>query len=148
MEARADHVAGSIFAAVGVLIFIISGDLPFGTLSFPGSGFMPKLVAALLITFGIILTLRARESAALSKLDWSDLKHAGAVVLITAAGIALYTRLGFILTIVLMIFGLLTLIERRHPARAAVYSVAVTLLAFAVFQYLLKAPLPAGPFGF
>jgi putative tricarboxylic transport membrane protein len=145
---RSDHIAGGIFVALGALIFAISGDLPFGTLSFPGSGFMPKLVATLLIIFGGILVLRASESGPFSQLPWSDLKHAALVIVVTGAAIALYLRLGFIITILLMIFGLLTVIERRNALRAVAYSVGVTLIAYGVFQYLLKAPLPTGPFGF
>ena len=44
MTLRTDHVAGAIFVAFGLLVFAVSGDLPFGTLSFPGAGMMPKLV--------------------------------------------------------------------------------------------------------
>ena len=45
MTLRADHVAGAFFLAFGVLIIALSGDLPAGSLSMPGSGFLPKIVA-------------------------------------------------------------------------------------------------------
>jgi putative tricarboxylic transport membrane protein len=148
MTLRADHVAGAALIALGLAVVALSGDLPMGGLSMPGSGFLPKLVAALMIAFGIILMIRAGESQPLSRLDWSDAKHAGLVVLITALAIAAYTRLGFILTMALMLFALLVVVERGNALRAALYSVAATLLAFAVFDKGLKAPLPIGPFGF
>ena len=44
MNFRSDHVAGAAFVAFGVLIIALSGDLPTGQLSMPGSGFMPKIV--------------------------------------------------------------------------------------------------------
>ena len=47
MTLRADHVAGGVFIVLGVAVFAISGDLPFGTLSAPGAGMMPKLMAGL-----------------------------------------------------------------------------------------------------
>ncbi len=56
MTLRADHVAGAFFICVGLLIIALSGDLPTGTLSLPGSGFMPKIVAVLTIFFGLVLT--------------------------------------------------------------------------------------------
>ena len=59
MTLRADHVAGAFFICVGLLIIALSGDLPTGTLSLPGSGFMPKILAVLTIFFGLVLTLRA-----------------------------------------------------------------------------------------
>src|SRR5215217_4328829 len=70
MTLRADHVAGAAFIALGLAIVALSGDLPMGGLSMPGSGFLPILVAALLILFGIVLAVRAGESEAFSRLEW------------------------------------------------------------------------------
>ena len=148
MTLRADHVAGAAFIAFGLAIFALSGELPMGGLSMPGSGFMPKLVAGLLVLFGIVLAVRAGESQPLAAIDWSDATHAALVVVIAALAIIAYTRLGFILTMALMMFAFLVVIERRNPVRAALYSVTVTLVAYVVFDKALKAPLPQGPFGF
>ena len=148
MTIRADHVAGAAFIAFGLAIFALSGELPMGGLSMPGSGFMPKLVAGLLVLFGILLAARAGESQPLTAIDWSDATHAALVVVIAALAIIAYTRLGFILTMALMIFAFLVVIERRNLVRVAMYSVAVTLIAYVVFDKALKAPLPQGPFGF
>ena len=46
---RADHVAGIFFILFGIVMFALSGDLPFGTLSAPGAGMMPKLMAGLMM---------------------------------------------------------------------------------------------------
>jgi hypothetical protein len=148
MTIRADHVAGAAFVVFGLAVFALSGDLPMGGLSMPGAGFMPTLVAGLLVVFGLALFLRANESEPFATIDWSDLKHAGLVILITAAAIELYTWLGFIITITLLLFGLLVVIERRNIVRAALYSIVTTLLAYGLFDKALKAPLPIGPFGF
>lgn len=149
MILRSDHVAGAAFAAFGVVIIAASGDLPFGRLSMPGAGFMPNLVAGLMILFGVLLVLRAgRESAPLSDIEWSDLGHAAPVIVITGAGILLYTWLGFICTMVGMMLALLVLVERRNILRAGLYSLIIVLLAFGLFDKFLRAPLPLGPFGF
>ena len=105
MTLRADHVAGAAFAAFGILIIATSGDLPIGSLSFPASGFMPKILAGLMIVFGGALILRAGENQPFAAIDWSDLKHAGPVVIITALATVLYTELGFVLTFVLMMLA-------------------------------------------
>ena len=62
MTLRADHVAGAFFIGFGLLVLALSGDLPTGNLSMPGSGFLPKIVAVLTIFFGGVLALRASES--------------------------------------------------------------------------------------
>jgi hypothetical protein len=144
MIIRIDHVAGAFFIAFGLAVIGFSGDLPVGELSMPGAGFLPMLVAVLTILFGAVLMLRARESAAFASIDWSDLRHAGPVVLITAAATALYTVIGFILTMLLMMLGLIILVERRSVIRAAIYSLAVVVVTYGVFVYAIKAPLPGG----
>ena len=147
MTLRSDHIAGAAFMALGVLVWALSGDLPFGTLANPGSGFLPKLVVAVMVLFGLVLVLRAGESEPFATIAWSDLRHAAPVVLITAAAIAAYTWLGFVATFVLMLFAFLVLIERKPLLPAALYSIAVAGAAYLVFAVGLKAPLPAGPWG-
>jgi hypothetical protein len=148
MTIRADHVAGAFFIGVGLLIIALSGDLPTGTLSLPGSGFMPKIVAVLTIFFGLVLALRAGESKPFAEVPWSDVKHAGMVVGITALGAVLYERLGFLTTNILLIFALLVVIERRRLLPAATYSITVAVVTYVLFVYVLKTPLETGPFGF
>jgi hypothetical protein len=142
MNLRADHVAGAAFVGFGALVIALSGDLPVGQLSMPGSGFLPRIVAVLTIIFGLALIFRAQESGTFSELDWSDGKHALMVTAITAAAIALYDHLGFIATMLLMMFGLLVVIERRNPVRAGVYCLAIVLFTYVSFVYGLKTPLP------
>jgi hypothetical protein len=148
MTLRADHVAGAAFVVFGVMVIALSGELPLGRLSMPGAGFMPKIVAGLLIVLGLVLFLRGHESAPLADIDWSDLKHAASVLAVTVAAITLYTRLGFLITMASMLVALIVVVERRNILRASLYSAFVVAIAFGVFGKLLKAPLPAGPFGF
>jgi Tripartite tricarboxylate transporter TctB family len=148
MTLRTDHVAGGFFLAFGVLVLAISGNLPVGSLSSPGSGFLPKILAVLTILFGLTLVLRAGESKPFATLAWDDLKHAALVVLLTAAAVLLFERLGFLTTEVLLIFALLVVIERRSVLAAAIYSVAVVGVTYLLFAYALKTPLETGPFGF
>lgn len=148
MSLRADHVAGSVFILFGLTIIALSGDLPTGQLSMPGAGFLPMIVSVLMIVFGAALVLRAKESPPFSGIDWSDLPHAAKVLAISAAAIALYTVLGFIITLIAMMVALLVVIERKNPLHAAGYSIAVVVITYVTFEYLLKTPLPDGPFGY
>jgi putative tricarboxylic transport membrane protein len=148
MILRADHIAGAFFVGFGLLVLALSGDLPTGSLSMPGSGFLPKIAAVLTILFGIVLILRAGESKPFATLSWNDAKHAGMVVGITAAAIALFERLGFLTTNILLILALLVVIERRRLLPAIAYSVGVVAITYVLFVYILKTPLQAGPLGF
>jgi hypothetical protein len=145
---RTDHVAGSVFVALGIVVLALSGDLPVGTLSFPGAGMMPKLVAGLMIVFGLLLVGRAGESAPLASLAWGDLSHAARVVAITAVAIALYQPLGFIITMALLLFTLTFGAERRPMLAAAAFSAGVVALTYLLFAVVLKTPLEPGVLGF
>jgi hypothetical protein len=145
---RTDHVAGSVFVALGIVVLALSGDLPVGTLSFPGAGMMPKLVAGLMIVFGLLLVGRAGESAPLASLVWGDLPHAARVVAITAVAIALYQPLGFIVTMALLLFTLTFGAERRPVLAAAAFSAGVVALTYLLFAVVLKTPLEPGVLGF
>jgi putative tricarboxylic transport membrane protein len=145
---RTDHVAGGVFVALGLVVLAVSGDLPFGTLSFPGAGMMPKLLAGLLIVFGLLIVLRAGESMPLAALSWRDVPHAARIIAVTAIAIALYQTLGFLLTMALLLFTLIFGAERRHPLAAAAFAVGAVTLSYLLFAVLLKAPLPRGVIGF
>jgi hypothetical protein len=148
MTLRSDHIAGAAFIAFGILVFALSGDLPFGSLSAPGAGMMPKLLIVLMIIFGIALLIGGAASQPLADIDWSDRNHALMLVAITAVAVALYQWLGFILTMTLLVFTLLVVVERRDVLRAAAYSIALTAIAWWVFGKALKAPLERGILGF
>jgi hypothetical protein len=144
MILRADHVAGGAFIALGIAVFIIGGDLPFGRLSAPGAGMMPKLVAGLMMAFAAAVMLRAAESPPFSSINWSDRSHAALLVLITALGVAAYQPLGFLITMSLLVFALLVVVERRNVLIAAAYSIGLTLFAYWLFGKALKSPLERG----
>jgi hypothetical protein len=141
---RADHVAGGAFLTLGVVVFAISGDLPFGTLSAPGAGMMPKLMASLMMAFALAVIAGAASSPPFGDIDWSDRGHAALVVLITAAAVTLYRPLGFLITMSLLLFALLVVGERRKPLQAAAYSIVLTLFAYWLFGKALKSPLERG----
>jgi hypothetical protein len=126
------------------VIIASSGDLPFGSLSAPGAGMMPKVMAALMILFAALMIAGARESAPLAEVDWGDRNHAALVLIITGAAVAAYRPLGFLITMVLLVFCLLVIVERRNVIAAAVYSAALTLFAYWLFDKLLRSPLEPG----
>jgi hypothetical protein len=145
---RRDHLAGGAFVAIGLLVFAVSGDLPLGSMAMPGAGLMPKLVTSLMLAFGVIVLLRASESPPLAEVSWADLPHAVRLIAATAAGVALYELLGFLVTMSLLLFSLIFIVERKPILPAAVFSVGVTVFAYVLFGTLLKSPLPRGVFWF
>jgi len=148
MTLRRDHVAGSAFVIAGALIYALSGNLPWGSLAMPGAGMMPKLVLGMMIVFGLVLMARGGASPPLAEIDWSDLGHALCVMVAAALATALYTTLGFVVAMSLLLFGLTAAVERKPTMRALAFSVGTALFAYLTFSLLLKSPLPRGILGF
>jgi tripartite tricarboxylate transporter TctB family protein len=144
MTLRSDHIAGIFFIVFGLAVFVLGRELPFGTLSSPGAGMMPKLVAGLMIAFALLIMATARTSPAYTAIDWSDRWHALLVVSTTAIAVFFYQRAGFLITMSLLVFTLLTVVERRNALAAAAYSIGLTLFAYWLFGKALKAPLERG----
>ena len=126
------------------MVFALSGELPFGSVSAPGAGMMPRVAAGAMMLFAALLIAGARESPPAASIDWSDRAHAGLVVLITAAAVIAYRPLGFLITMALLVFALLVVVERRRLAGAAAYSIGLTLFAYWLFGKALKSPLERG----
>ena len=66
---------------------------------------------------------------------------------ITAAAVALYTTLGFIITMTLLLFALVAL-EGRNLFAAAAFGLGISLSTYVLFTMALKTPLEQGLFGF
>jgi putative tricarboxylic transport membrane protein len=147
MTLRTDHVAGGAAIIIGIVVLAFSGDLPFGSLSFPGAGMWPKLICVLMIGLGALLCLGGSLSKPVAEVGWSDLPHAALVTAATALAIAFYSSLGFIVIATFLIAGLVML-ERRHPLVALIYGASVSVAVYALFTILLKSPLERGLIGF
>lgn len=148
MKLRRDHLAGGCFVLVGVAVLAISSDLPFGTLASPGAGMLPMILLGLLMVFGAVLFVRAEESPPLASIAWADARHALPVIAVASVAASAYTTLGFLAVMPLMLFFLIFVVERRPLLPAAAFSLGATVLAYAVFGYLLKSPLPRGIMAF
>ena len=122
----------------------MSGELPFGSFAAPSAGMMPKVAAALMILFAALLVANARASAPLASIDWSDRNHAALLVIITGLATAAYRPLGFLITMALLVFALLVIVEKRKIWRAALYSIGLTLFAYWLFGKALRSPLERG----
>jgi hypothetical protein len=145
---RRDHVAGGAFLVAGALVLAVSGAYPFGTMASPGAGMMPILLAGMMMVFGAAILMRAGETPSLSAIDWDDFKHASTVVLIAAVAVGAYVQVGFLSTIPCMLFVLAFVVERQPFVWSAAFSIGVSSLAYALFIFVLKTPLPRGLLGF
>ena len=105
---------------------------------------MPKLMAGLMMLFAVLVFANPAGSKPFAEIDWGDRWHAILVVGITALAAASYRYAGFLITMSLLVFALLVVVERRNVLIAAAYSIGLTLFAYWLFGKALKAPLERG----
>src|SRR5262249_60576303 len=107
-----------------------------------------RLVFGCRLSRGRVWVARGGAPPPLAETDWSDIGHALCVIIAAALATALYTTLGFVLTMSLLLAGLTAVVERKPPLRALAFSIGTALLSYYTFSSLLKSPMPPGPFGF
>lgn len=136
-----------IFAAALVTSF----DYSLGDALGPGPGFFPfwlSLLAAALTVAILVETARSHDIATGSVLPSRQAAwQAGRVLIALAAAAALLEPLGFRLTTLLFIAGLLFALGARSPSAILLSALAGSFGVFHVFFYWLKVPLPIGALG-
>jgi hypothetical protein len=119
--------------------------IPLGTLSDPGPGLFP-LVLAVTLT-GLALAAAGQRPAA----GKGGRAVAGRALPLAALLVAYplgLTRLGFEATTLLIMALLAPTIDRRSLPRVLAFALLATAAAVVLFRHVLAVPLPRGPWGF
>ena len=140
-----DRVAGIVFVLFSGAVMWEDRVLPLGTFHNPGPGYMPMVLAIILAAMGILVALGGGDSPPLSSLTWAEGKHALGILAGCAFTALALERLGYRLTVILLVGFLLWVIERKRPAVVLVAALGLSLGTFFLFSDLLKVPLPLGP---
>lgn len=143
-----DRVAGAVIVLFALYVMWEDRTLPLGTYHKPGPGYMPMLLAVILAVAGLLIALAGGTSPPFASLAWTEWRHA-LVILAGCAFTALaLERLGYRLTVILLVGLLLSVVERRRPVTVIAMALGLSLGTFYVFCTLLQVPLPLGPGGF
>jgi hypothetical protein len=142
-----DRVAGGVLALFALIVLVESRKLPLGTLRNPGPAFMPVMLAVLLLLFGVALVVLGRRGADSRGVSLREWRHAVAILGACAFAALSLERLGYRLTMVLVLVVLVGLVERRGVLATAVFALAMAFGSHYFFDTLLRVPLPRGPFG-
>ena len=142
-----DRVAGGALVLIGLIAVWESRRFPLGTLHRPGPAYMPTLLALLLIVFGVAVALMGARSRGVSEVGWHEWRHAVGIFAACAFAAWGLDRLGYRLTMGLVLVFLLLVLERKSVILTAVLTAAIAWGSFLLFDTLLRVPLPRGPFG-
>jgi putative tricarboxylic transport membrane protein len=137
---------GSLFWLVVGIFFAVGGILlKLGTLRNPGPGFLPLMMASLLVAFSLFVFFKGLiESGTLLKgVQWR--RQAVLVVSVFLYGLLLGFA-GFLLSTFILMFVVFALFfegKGRWP-KVLSYAVLTALIGWLVFSVALKVPFPRG----
>jgi hypothetical protein len=148
-----DRIAGAALTVVAALVLleslVTSRKLPLGTLRQPGPAYAPVLLALLLVGFGLVLVALGARAPRLSGIGWTEWRHAVFIFAVCGFAALGLERLGFRVTMAVVLIVLLGVVERRSRSIVftLAYAVGFAMAAFLVFDTVLRVPLPRGLFG-
>lgn len=147
-----DIIAGILGLIISAYVIYTAHFFPEDNVLLLGPSFFPTVLAAGLGLFSLLLLTAALRDKSRPSTDPFDIKSPGvqrACISLAAAIVycALFSTLGFILTSVAYLFGLMFLLKRRDYLKMAAVSIGVTLLVYGIFNKLLDISLPAGFLG-
>ena len=145
MRRLESEVIGGIFwMAVGIFFGLGAIKLNVGTLNKPGPGFLPLIMALILVFFSLFILVKGaiRPLRPVSQIPWK--RHA----LMTASVLFVYGLaldfMGFLPSIFILMFILFGLLIKGKNKWSIVllYSATTALVAWLTFSVLLKLPFP------
>jgi hypothetical protein len=145
-----DRVAGSalVLLAAVVLVETWRAGLPLGSIRTPGPAYLPVVLALLLTGFGAALVLaRDRTAAGVASVGWREWRHAVAIFAALVFSAWALERLGYRLTVTVVLAFLLGVVERKGVVVTVAIAVGLALASFFLFGTVLRVPLPVGPLG-
>jgi putative tricarboxylic transport membrane protein len=143
-----DRVAGAVFFLFALGVLWENRAFPLGSVTKPGPGYMPMVLAIILAVMAVLVILTGGRSPSVRSLDWSEKKHALAILTGCAFTALALERIGYRLTVILLVGLLLWVVERKGPVVTAAMALGLSLSTFYLFCTLLQVPLPLGPGGF
>jgi len=143
-----DRTSAIILVLFSLLVIWESRRLPLGNFYQPGAAFIPVLLASLLLIFGVFLMLTGGRAPLLASVSWSEWRHALAILAACIFAVLAIERLGYRLTVFLVLGFLLKIVEKRGWTLSVVYAFTLAFGSFFLFRTILRVPLPEGPFGF
>ena len=139
-----------VFLALSAVLVAGTWDLPYWSDFAPGPAFAAIWTAAAASVLALMLLLKERRTPSAEPADWPDRPAWMRVVMTTAAlcmTLVLAPTLGFPVTVALLTFFVLTVVERRRLVPSLVVTALTAALIHGVFVAWLNVALPKGILG-
>jgi hypothetical protein len=143
-----DRLSGAVLIFIAVIVAWETRVFPIGTMRHPGAGFLPMLLAIGLTIAGLVVLASGGKSPSFRSIKWPELKHASAVIFTCVFMSLALERLGYRITVALMLAFLLGIIEKRGIVLTISLSLGAAFGTYWLFNDILRVLLPQGLLGF
>jgi putative tricarboxylic transport membrane protein len=148
---RHDLISSIVIFCAGLFITFYAPQFGIGSLSVPGTGFMPFLTGLIICGFSMTTFSQALfdKSGRVERI-WAGVKFPKLIasILMLIAYALLLGRLGFIIDSFFLILFLTRYMGSQTWKRSILCAVMSSILAYLLFETWLKAQLPKGFLGF
>ncbi len=142
-----DRISGIALLLLAIFVSVETRVLPLGSHSNPGPGYLPLSLALILAVFSVILIVRGKLSPPWESVHWPEKFHAVAIIGCCFFATFAIERLGYRLTLILVLVFLLGILERMKLRWVLPLAFILSWGSFWVFDTFLKVPLPRGGWG-
>lgn len=146
---KSDRISGIVVFAIGAGVLVASLSYPIGTLRNPGGGFFPLLASALLLVLSAVFILQScitKEDVTPSAVAFFPGKKARKRIILGVVGLLGYRYLipviGFAPATAVFILFLGKFLESYTWKKSIFFSAATAVLAYYLFQVVLKISMP------
>ncbi len=143
-----DRAGGGALGLLALWVLWECRRLPLGSWREPGPGAFPAALALVALGLGLAIVAVGGRATRLVDVEWGEARRA---LVIVAAGVFLtlgLERLGYRVSVLVMLLFLIGIVERRRLLATVAFAVGMAWGSFYLFNTLLKVPLPVGPLGF
>jgi len=144
---RSDQFSGLLLVALALYIGWANLEYPIGSLSEPGPGYMPLLLAIFLGAMGLLIAFWGGYSRPLRDVRWPEAVRAAIIIVACGVGAFALERIGYRLTVIGLMIFFLGVMERKKPLPVVLVAVGFGVISFYVVADLLNVPLPRSPWG-
>ena len=145
---KSDQVSGVMLFALAICVWWLNRAFPVGSLSDPGPGYVPLLLAIAFGGIGLMIAVFGGRSEPLLAIRWPEAGRAAVILIASAVATLALERIGYRLSIMVFLVFFLGVVERKRPWVVALVAAGFSLGSFYVIGDLLRVPLPRGPWGF
>lgn len=145
---KSDQVSGVMLFALAICVWWLNRAFPVGSLSDPGPGYVPLLLAIAFGGIGLMIAVFGGRSEPLLAIRWPEAGRAAVILIASAVATLALERIGYRLAIMVFLVFFLGVVERKRPWVVALVAAGFSLGSFYVIGDLLRVPLPRGPWGF